>query len=405
MRLSNEAKDYVRSLYSQKMDEVSKNPKYDLGQIHASFHQSPGSAKYQKLNQVSAEKFRELVMARAQAYIAAYKLDGRLLDEAEVKEIAAELTHMADVHVGHALIELGYESQFSGLPAGLSERFKEDLKERYNEAAGEAISELRRAMTHTALIEKGKARYQVLLEIYGLTKDDRQSPINFNRLRPVADPNRHELNEAIAYLRDEGLVEQNGMFVSITYKGVREVEQAISNPQRPTEHFQPAVIQYFQAPIYGGVQAGDQGNVQNISVQMDLERQASTLVVPQAISSEKDGSITDFTFISDQRIRTIVERDYQELNRLDAQFAPKSILILSGGIIEGILTDAIITKGTWDFDECRGRQLKDLIYRAKTDGIIVHDTLADVIKAFRNLVHPAREIKDSVDPNLVEIRP
>src|SRR5262249_54040549 len=75
--------------------------------------------------------------------------------------------------------------------------------------------------------------------------------------------------------------------------------------------------------------------------------------------------------------------------------------ILSGGIIEGILTDAIITKGTWDFDECRGRQLKDLIYRAKTDGIIVHDTLADVIKAFRNLVHPAREIKDSLSFSVV----
>jgi len=269
MRLSNEAKDYVESLYSQKMDEVSKTREYDIGQIQVSFYQSPGSIKYEKLNQVSAEKFRELVMARAQAYIEAYRLDGRLLDEAEVKELAAELTHIAEVQVGHALVELGYESKFSGPQAGLSEQFKEDLKRRYDKAVGEAISELRRAMTYTALIEKGKARYQVLLEIYGLTKDDRLSPVNFDRLRPVADPSRYELGEAIAYLRDEGLVEQNGMFVTITQKGVREVEQAISNPQRPTEHFQPAVIQYFQAPIYGGVQAGGQGNVQSISIRME----------------------------------------------------------------------------------------------------------------------------------------
>jgi hypothetical protein len=275
MRLSNEAKNYVESLYSQKMDEVSKNLQNDLGHIRASFDKSPTSVKYQKLNQVSAEKFRELMMTRARAYIKAYELDGRLLDEAEVREITAELTQIADVQIGHALVAIGYESQFLGPPAGLSEQFQEDLKRQYKEAVGEAISELRRAMTYTALIEKGKIRYQTLLEIYELTKDDRQSPINFNRLRPVADPNRHELDEAIAYLRDEGLVEQNGMFVSITPKGVREVEQSISNPQRPTEHFQPAVIQYFQAPIYGGVQTGGQGNVQNISIRMESPLEAT----------------------------------------------------------------------------------------------------------------------------------
>ena len=112
MRLSNEAKNYVESLYSQKMDEVSKNLQNDLGHIRASFDKSPTSVKYHKLNQVSAEKFRELVMTRAQAYIKAYELDGRLLDEAEVREITAELTQIADVQVGHALVAIGYESQF-----------------------------------------------------------------------------------------------------------------------------------------------------------------------------------------------------------------------------------------------------------------------------------------------------
>jgi len=349
MKLSNEAKNYVASLYSKKMDEVSENRKYDLDQVHASFHQSQVGAKYHKLNEVSAEKFRELVTARAHAYIEAYKLDGRLLDEAEVKEIAAELTRMADVHVGHAVIAIGYESQFSGPPAGLSERFKEDLKERYNAAAGEAISELQRAMTYTALIEKGKARYQVLLEAYRSTKDNRLSPTNFDHLQSAAALSRHELEEALAYLEDEGLVEQNDLLVIITPKGVREVEQSISNPQRPTEHFQPAVIQYFHAPIYGGVQAGGQGNVQSISVRiespLDLTLAAcSDLLRIAAIPTlEKEDAAEALSrleqFARKEKSPEVIVRAKERLDKVKAIFETDKNIALPGAVLLNVLYD------------------------------------------------------------------
>lgn len=59
----------------------------------------------------------------------------------------------------------------------------------------------------------------------------------------------------------------------------------------------------------------------------------------------------DFSFITDSRIRNIVERDYGELQQLDTQTSTKSVIVLSGGIIESLLFDALIACGKWTFEE------------------------------------------------------
>lgn len=104
----------------------------------------------------------------------------------------------------------------------------------------------------------------------------------------------------------------------------------------------------------------------------------------------------DFSFVADARIRKIIERDYTELQQLDPESTPKSVLILAGGIIEGLLIDAIIKSGHWTEKEAFERPLKDMIYPAKNKGIIAHDNITEVLRVFRNLVHPGREIRDSL---------
>ncbi len=106
--------------------------------------------------------------------------------------------------------------------------------------------------------------------------------------------------------------------------------------------------------------------------------------------------LRDFSFIADVRLRTIIERDYTELQRLNAESTPKSVLILAGGIIEGLLIDAIVKSGYWTEHEAFERYLKDMIHPAKSKGIITHDNITDVLRVFRNLVHPAREIRDGL---------
>jgi hypothetical protein len=104
----------------------------------------------------------------------------------------------------------------------------------------------------------------------------------------------------------------------------------------------------------------------------------------------------DFSFIADSRIKTIVERDYIELKRLDPEKTPKAVLVLSGAIIEAVLFDALVKNGKWTFEEACERPFKDMIHPAKQARIISHDNITDVLRVFRNLVHIAREIKDKL---------
>jgi hypothetical protein len=107
-------------------------------------------------------------------------------------------------------------------------------------------------------------------------------------------------------------------------------------------------------------------------------------------------STMDFSFVCNSGIKGILERDYAELMRLDPVHSSKSVLILSGGIIEGLLIDALVAEGAFTYEEAETKHLKELIHPAKRDGIIKHDNITDVLRVYRNLVHPTREIKEKL---------
>ncbi len=104
----------------------------------------------------------------------------------------------------------------------------------------------------------------------------------------------------------------------------------------------------------------------------------------------------DFGFVADSRIREIISRDYKELSSLDLAASPKSVLVLSGGIIEGLLLDALVTANWKTFDEVAKEFLKDLIGPALNRQIIREDRLTDTIRKYRDLIHPGREIRDRI---------
>jgi hypothetical protein len=105
---------------------------------------------------------------------------------------------------------------------------------------------------------------------------------------------------------------------------------------------------------------------------------------------------TDFSFVTDPRITAILDRDYKELQKLDPEVATKTVLVLSGGIIEGLLFDALVASGKWTFDQACQNFLKDMIGPALNKGIITEDKLTDAIRRYRNLIHPGREVKESM---------
>ena len=129
-------------------------------------------------------------------------------------------------------------------------------------------------------------------------------------------------------------------------------------------------------------------------------RRAPRVVKPQAQPSQPVLSRTaeqkKFSFVADSRIASILQRDYEELQRLDPDRHVKSVLVLSGGIIEGLLFDALVSNESYTFEQACNETLKNMIYPALKEKIIRQDKLTDVLRSYRNLIHPAREVKDAL---------
>lgn len=106
-----------------------------------------------------------------------------------------------------------------------------------------------------------------------------------------------------------------------------------------------------------------------------------------------------FDFITDEKFRNILERDYEELTQCIESKSSKSVLILSGSIIEAILTDYFLNFPPDGYKEKKilGLALYDLIELAKEKNLITQSTkdLSTVLKNYRNLIHPGREIRKS----------
>ena len=87
------------------------------------------------------------------------------------------------------------------------------------------------------------------------------------------------------YLKGEGLLKSlGGRTVAITHEGIKEIEEALSNPNKPTEHF-PAVINNFNTninhaenlQIQQGTVASQQSAVFNSSSKNEIQALLSQL--------------------------------------------------------------------------------------------------------------------------------
>ncbi len=105
----------------------------------------------------------------------------------------------------------------------------------------------------------------------------------------------------------------------------------------------------------------------------------------------------NFDFIADQRFRTLLTRDYLELQNCLENDASKSALVLSGSILEAALSDFFIQFPVNGKSESSILQsnLGALIEIAESEKIITskEKNLATVVKDYRNLIHPGKEIR------------
>ncbi|MCD4795512.1 MAG: hypothetical protein K8R54_19940 [Bacteroidales bacterium] len=104
-----------------------------------------------------------------------------------------------------------------------------------------------------------------------------------------------------------------------------------------------------------------------------------------------------FDFINDEKFRNILERDFEELNKCIESKSSKSVLILSGSIIEAVLTEYFINFPIDGLTKKKilEKDLYSLIELAFEQKFISQSAkdLSTVIKNYRNLIHPGREIR------------
>jgi hypothetical protein len=110
----------------------------------------------------------------------------------------------------------------------------------------------------------------------------------------------------------------------------------------------------------------------------------------------------DFAFISDDDLRRICKRDYEEVQRVQIAEAHKATMILCGSLTEALLLDALQkndAKATSSPKAASGPltkwSLHDLLEVSVDLGLINPGSvaLAKGIQDYRNLIHPGREIR------------
>lgn len=111
----------------------------------------------------------------------------------------------------------------------------------------------------------------------------------------------------------------------------------------------------------------------------------------------------DLRFIHDDRLRAILLRDATELDSCLKAGAHKSAVVLAGSIIEAVLVDHFLADpGAWKGPkavlEC---EMGLLLASAKTSGVMSEKALglSGVVKDYRNLLHPGREVRTKETPD------
>ncbi len=138
-----------------------------------------------------------------------------------------------------------------------------------------------------ALKKKQQLRLAFLNKIYEIAKGNTADPINGAEVAyqiGLQNGEEDQAREIAKYLEDEGLIQikiwSHGFpaFVRLTHEGLREIENAISQPESPTQHFMPINVLNVGQMIDSTIQQGTIGSNQTLNISSEGMEQLRAFV-------------------------------------------------------------------------------------------------------------------------------
>lgn len=136
-----------------------------------------------------------------------------------------------------------------------------------------------------------------------------------------------------------------------------------------------------------------------------------------AIDTSESTPVTEtreFFFVKDLQLRKLLERDYSEIQRAYIAKCWKSVIILSGGVIEAMLLDVLLRNPGLPETASSAPQKPDVTKWDLADLINVCveltlvspgvEKLSHSVREYRNLVHPGNEIRNKLTFDAEEAR-
>ena len=99
--------------------------------------------------------------------------------------------------------------------------------------------------------ERERRRYSLLKTLYDSAGDDTTDGIHYKEAFDKAGLEEEDGHDILEFLNQKGLLSnRTGIgWLALSHEGIVEMEASIIRPEKPTEHFGPAVVQRFYAAV------------------------------------------------------------------------------------------------------------------------------------------------------------
>lgn len=179
--------------------------------------------------------------------------------------------------------------------------------------------------------------------------------------------------------------------------------ETLAQEIRRTDEDFPGLLPLFREDDFRGRWAREFGRYETARIKSWLSMAVARL--DEAIESDAGALLVpcDFSMVRNGDIRRILERDFDEIRRAFAAQCWKSVIVLAGGSMEGLLAERFLREGIVGGVP---RKLQDLIVLARKHNLVTPavEKLSQSARDYRNLIHPMHEVKSGLTVDAEEAR-